>query len=71
MEEKEKVQIGFFVVGMDGKFGPKYLGDTFEPIDTLYPTEDTKYWENRGYNIVPVFVNVDDWLMIGFKIKNT
>ena len=48
-----KQQIAYAVVG-DGKFGFKYFGETFE-------TEgNTQYWENRGYQVIPVYVDMDD-----------
>jgi hypothetical protein len=48
----EFVQVGWFVVGgEDAKFGAKEYGERFEPMDG-----DLKYWEARGYELVPVFV---------------
>ena len=48
-------QIAYAVVG-DGKFGFKIFGQTFE-------TEGlTEYWENRGYQTIPVYVEMTDEL---------
>ncbi len=51
-------QLGFFVVGdSDAKFGEYQLGlHHVTDIDGKY-----KYWENRGYTLVPCFVSDEDF----------
>ena len=50
----DKAPVGYFVVG-DGKFGKFYYGKQFVPL-----TESPKYYQARGYEFVPVFVeNID------------
>lgn len=46
----EMILVGYFAVG-DGKFGEYEYGRAFEPIGG-----NTAYWENRGYDLVPVYV---------------
>jgi|694.fasta_scaffold15859_16 hypothetical protein len=55
-------QIGWFVVG-DGNFGPYLFGNQkSEPVGPVFiETEfDHQYWKNRGYDIIPVYVNGND-----------
>ena len=57
-------QVGWFVVGYDGKFG-RYL---FENTDDngedspCFVTDgaDIAYWENRGYEVIPAYVSDED-----------
>ena len=48
-----KQQVGYAIVG-DGKFGFKHFGETFEH------NGNARYWENRGYEAVPVYVEMSD-----------
>ena len=48
-------QIGFFVVG-EGKFGQKNFGEIFQT-----ESDTSNYWKNRGYELVPVYVNEEDF----------
>lgn len=47
--------VGYAVVG-DGKFGFKFFGETFEV------GRDTDYWEELGYRVIPVFVEMTEEL---------
>lgn len=52
MQNEELVLVGYFAIG-EGKFGKYAYGKAFEPIGG-----NTEYWENRGYDLVPVYVYV-------------
>jgi hypothetical protein len=43
-------RVGYAIVG-DGKFGFKYFGETFE-------SDNPDYWEARGYQAIPVYVDM-------------
>lgn len=49
-EMSEMILIGYFAIG-NGKFGEYAYGKAFEPVEG-----NTEYWENRGYDLVPVYV---------------
>ena len=55
-------QVGWFVVG-DGNFGP-YLFNNLknEVVGPVFvqSEEDNHYWKNRGYDLIPAYVNGDD-----------
>lgn len=48
------ILVGWFVVG-DGKFGDYAYGREFVPV-VENESPDFTYWENRGYEMTPVFV---------------
>jgi hypothetical protein len=48
-------QVGYAIVG-DGKFGFKFFGETFDNESSI------QYWENRGYRVIPVFVEMTEEL---------
>ena len=51
-------QLGFFVVGdSDAKFGEYKLG-----VHHVIESDNIhRYWENRGYSLVPCFVSDEDF----------
>ena len=64
-------QIGWFVVG-EGNFGP-YLFDVKRPcqsplykghcppfISSVDEIDEITYWKNRGYDIIPAYINAND-----------
>jgi hypothetical protein len=55
-------QIGWWIVGDDtAKFGTIRIGQEFISM-SQYGTAG--YWQNRGYDVVPAYVNeldVDEW----------
>ena len=53
-------QIGWFVVG-DGSFGPYRFGRNEYSYPLFLVTENEHdYWKNRGYDIIPAYVNGND-----------
>jgi len=57
-------QVGWFVVGHDGKFG-RYLfnndGDNGEDQPHYIEDEtEINYWKNRGYECIPAYVEDKD-----------
>lgn len=52
--------VGYWVVGDQfAKFGARKIGDTY-----LSGPDDTGYWKNRGYTLVPVYceeADVEEW----------
>jgi hypothetical protein len=51
-------QAGFFVVGdSSAKFGAYKVGYHH----TFVPESETKYWENRGYTLIPCFIEDNDF----------
>jgi hypothetical protein len=52
LAQPEQEPVAWAVIG-DGKFGKYELGQTF--VD--YEATNT-YWENRGYELVPVYTNL-------------
>lgn len=55
-------QIGWFVVG-EGNFGPFLFGDkeNFPHFISVVDEIDyITYWKNRGYEIIPAYINAND-----------
>lgn len=73
-------QVGWFVVG-EGNFGSYLFGgddDSFGGDDDSFPMfisiksslSDIQYWKNRGYTIIPAYVNATDKEDYSFVEKN-
>jgi hypothetical protein len=50
--KQEQEPIAWCVIG-DGKFGEYKMGQTFVDYEATHT-----YWENRGYELVPVYTNI-------------
>jgi hypothetical protein len=52
LAQAEQEPVAWCVVG-DGKFGEYKMGQTFVDYEAGHT-----YWENRGYELVPVYTNI-------------
>ena len=54
-------QIGWFVVG-EGNFGPYFFSKENYPLFFAIESSpsEIEYWKNRGYDIIPAYINAND-----------